>query len=219
MTRGRRQVALKGAELLRSKREALASEFVRLTRGVIAGREELSARLREAARALTVARALDGDAALASLAFAATREIPLALERRTVWGIPSPEVHGPQLVRASDARGASPVAWGLAAAAAARRHEEVAETLIAISSREMRLKRLGEEIRSASRKINALEQILLPGLDQEIARIEVVLEEREREAIGRLKRFKAQRAEATHHKSRVTQHTDTSSIGPPVCDV
>lgn len=193
MTRGRRQVALKGAELLRSKREALASEFVRLTRGVIAGREQLATRLREATRALTLARALQGDETLASLALAAAREIPLAIERRKVWGIPSPEVKGPQLVRASDARGASPVGWGLAAAEAARRHEEALETLIAISSQETRLKRLGEEIRKASRKINALEQVLIPGLDQEIARIEVALEEREREAIGRLKRFKASR--------------------------
>ena len=193
MTRGRRQVARKGAELLRSKREALASEFVRLTRGVIAGRDQLATRLREATRALTLARALQGDETLASLALAAAREIPLAIERRKVWGIPSPEVKGPQLVRASDARGASPLGWGLAAAEAARRHEEAVETLIAISSQEMRLKRLGEEIRKASRKINALEQVLIPGLDQEISRIEVALEEREREAIGRLKRFKASR--------------------------
>jgi len=192
VTRARRQVARKGAELLRSKREALASEFMRLTRGVIAGREQLAARLRAASRALTLARALHGDDALASLALAAGREIPLALERRKVWGIPSPEVKGPQLVRAPDARGASPVGWGLTAAEAARRHEEVAETLIAISSQELRLKRLGEEIRKASRKINALEQVLIPGLDQEIARIEVALDEREREAIGRLKRFKNQ---------------------------
>ena len=186
-------MALKGTELLRSKREALASEFVRLTRGVIAGREQLATRLREATRALTLARGLNGEEALASLALAATREIPLAIEPRKVWGIPTPEVQGPQLVRAIDARGASPVGWGLAAAEAARRHEEATETLIAISSQEMRLKRLGEEIRKASRKINALEQVLIPGLEQDITRIEVALEEREREAIGRLKRFKAKR--------------------------
>ena len=70
---------------------------------------------------------------------------------------------------------------------------ELFANFIAISSQEMRLKRLGEEIRKASRKINALEQVLIPGLDQEISRIEVALEEREREAIGRLKRFKASR--------------------------
>ena len=192
-TRARRHVALKGTELLRSKREALASEFVRLTRGVIAGREQLATRLREATRALTLARGLNGEEALVSLALAATREIPLAIEPRKVWGIPTPEVKGPQLVRAIDARGASPVGWGLAAAEAARRHEEATETLIAISSQEMRLKRLGEEIRKASRKINALEQALIPGLEQEISRIEVALEEREREAIRRLKRFKAKR--------------------------
>ena len=193
VTRTRRQVALKGAELLRSKREALAGEFVRLTRGVIAGREQLAARLREATRALTLARALQGEEALASLGLAAAREIHLAVEARKVWGIPTPEVTGPPLVRALDARGASPVGWGSAAAEAARRHEEAAETLVAICSGEIRLKRLGEEVRKASRRINALEQVLIPGLEQQIARIGMALEEREREAVGRLKRFKAKR--------------------------
>jgi V/A-type H+-transporting ATPase subunit D len=193
VTRTRRQVALKGAELLRSKREALAGEFVRLTRGVIAGREQLAARLLEATRALTLARALQGEEALASLGLAAAREIALAVEARKVWGIPTPEVNGPPLVRAVDARGASAVAWGSAAAEAARRHEEATETLVAICSGEIRLKRLGEEVRKASRRINALEQVLIPGLEQQIARIGMALEEREREAVGRLKRFKARR--------------------------
>ena len=193
MTRARRQVAVKGAELLRNKREALASEFVRVTRGVIAGREQLAVRLRDATRALTLARALHGEEALVSLGLAATREILLAIEPRKVWGIPTPEVRGPQLVRTVDARGASPVDWRPAAAEAARRHEEATETLVNICSQEIRLKRLGEEIRNASRRINALEQVLIPDLERQIARIEIALEEREREAVGRLKRFKGSR--------------------------
>lgn len=164
-----------------------------LTRGVIAGREQLAACLLEATRALTLARALHGEEALASLSIAAAREIPLAVQRRKVWGIPTPEVSVPRLVRTLDARGTSPVDWGLGAAEAARRHEETAEMLVAVCSREIRLKRLGEEIRKASRRIGALEQILIPGLEQQIARIEMALEEREREAVGRLKRFKAKR--------------------------
>jgi V/A-type H+-transporting ATPase subunit D len=193
LTRARQQIASKGAELLRNKREALASELVRLTRGVIAGREQLATRLLEASRAVTLARALDGEETLVSLGLAATRQIPLAIEPRKLWGIPMPDVRGPRLVRAPDARGASPLGWGLAAAEAARRHEEAAETLLDICSQEVRLQRLGEEIRKASRRINALEQVLIPALERETARIEMALEERERESIGRLKRFKTRR--------------------------
>ncbi len=184
---------MKGAGLLRGKREALASEFFRLMHGVIAGRERLEESLRGAARALTLARALEGEETLASLALAAAREIPVEIEQRKVWGIPTPEVRGPRLLRSPDARGASPLGWGLGAAEAARRHEEALEILLTICSREIRLKRLGEEIRKTSARINALEQILIPRLGGEMRRIELVLEEREREDLSRLKRFKARR--------------------------
>ncbi len=59
------------------------------------------------------------------------------------------------------------------------------------------LARLRSREQEASRRINALERVLIQGLERQIARIEMALEEREREAIGRLKRFKAKREE-TH---------------------
>ncbi|MBI2372066.1 MAG: V-type ATP synthase subunit D [Deltaproteobacteria bacterium] len=192
--RGRRQIAVKGAGLLRGKREALANEFFRLMRGVIAGRERLEESLREASRVLTLARALEGEEVLGSLALAAAREIPVEIEQRKVWGVPTPEVTGPRLLRSHDARGTSPVGWGLGAAEAARRHEEVLEILLTICSREIRLRRLGEQIQKTSRRINALEEFLIPRLEQEMTRIALALEEREREDIVRLKRFKAKRA-------------------------
>jgi V/A-type H+-transporting ATPase subunit D len=192
-TRARRRTAVKGVGLLRSKREALASDFFKLTRGLIAGRERLEECLRNASRALTLARALDGEEALASLALVGAREIPVEIERQKVWGIPTPEVSGPRLLRSPDARGASPPGFSLGAAEAARTHEEALETLLAICSREIRLKRLGEEIQKTSRRINALEQFLIPRLEGEVSRIEQALEEREREDLSRLKRFKGRR--------------------------
>lgn len=192
-TRARREIAKKGATLLRGKREALASEFFRLMHGVVAGRARLDETLREASRALTLARALDGDDRLGSLALAAGREIPVEIEPRKVWGVPTPEVRGPRLVRAVDARGSSPLDWSLGAAEAARRHEEALEVLLEICSREIRLERVGAEIRKTSARINALEQALIPRLEAEARRIALSLEEREREDVSRLKRFKEKR--------------------------
>jgi V/A-type H+-transporting ATPase subunit D len=190
-TRARRRTAVKGVGLLRSKRDALASDFFKLMQGLIAGREKLEDSLRRAAKAVTLARAIDGEEVLASLALAGAREIPVEIERQKVWGIPTPEVSGPRLLRAPDARGASPTGFGLGAAFAARTHEEALEILLNICSREIRLRRLGEEIRKTSRRINALEQFMIPRLDADVSRIELALEEREREDLARLKRFKA----------------------------
>jgi V/A-type H+-transporting ATPase subunit D len=194
--RARAAVATKGARLLRAKREVLAGELWRLMREVLAGRARLDDALREAVRALGLARALDGSEGLESLAPAAAREIPLDVAVRRVWGVPTPSVSAPPLVRAADERGTSVTSWGLSAADAARRHEEALEILLRIASRELHLARLGEEVQATSRRINALEQLLLPALEADAARVEAALDERDREDAVRLKRVRGRRARA-----------------------
>ncbi|MEW5850092.1 MAG: V-type ATP synthase subunit D [Myxococcota bacterium] len=192
--RATRRVAERGAELLRAKREALAVELLAAVRGVVAERVRLDERLREAVKALALARALDGEVVLESLALAGARQVPVEVDTRRVWGIPVPTVRAPRLVRSPDARGASPWELTLAAGQAALLHEEVLELMLGICSDEARLKRVGEAIHNTSRRINALEHLVLPALARELARVENALDERAREDFARLKRFKAGRA-------------------------
>lgn len=194
--RGRRGIAGKGARLLRAKREVLAGEIWRMMHEVLEGRARLDDTLREAVKALGLSRALDGQDALESLATAAARDIPVEVAVRRVWGVPTPSVSAPALARAADARGTSPTSWGPSGVEAARRHEEALDVLLRIASRELHLARLGEEIQETSRRINALEQLLLPSLTAEAARIEAALDERDREDAVRLKRLRARRARA-----------------------
>jgi V/A-type H+-transporting ATPase subunit D len=189
--RARRGVAGRGARLLRAKREVLAGELWKLAREVLEGRARLDEALGEAVTALGLARALDGAGPLESLAAAAAREVPVAIALRRVWGVPTPSLSAPDLVRSADGRGSSPTSWGLAGAEAARRHERALELLLNIASRELHLARLGDEIQATSRRINALEQLLLPALGAEAARIDAALSERDREDAVRLKRFRA----------------------------
>ncbi len=192
--RGRRDVAGKGARLLRAKREVLAGEIWRMMRDVLEGRAKLDEALRDAVKALALSKALDGQPALESLADVAGRDVPVHVDVRRVWGVPTPSVTAPPLARAADARGSSATSWGPSGTAAARRHEEALEVLLRIASRELHLARLGEEIQETSRRINALEQILLPSLGAEAARIEAALDERDREDAVRLKRLRRKRA-------------------------
>jgi V/A-type H+-transporting ATPase subunit D len=195
-TRARRAVARRGAELLRGKREALAVELFRVARDAVAGRERLDGALREGVRALALARGLEGEPGLASLALAAARDIPVEIELHKVWGIPVPGIAAPRLVRAVDARGVSPLGVGLAPHAAATRHEEALEALLAAVSNEVRLARLGDELRKTSRRIGALEEVVIPALDADLRRIALALEERAREDLARRKRMKSRRAAA-----------------------
>lgn len=191
--RGRRAVARRGARLLRAKREVLASEIWKMMRDVLEGRTRLDQVLREAVKGLGLAQALDGREALESLALSAGREVSLQVTLRKVWGMATPTVSAPPLVRAADGRGSSPTSWGLSGAEAARRHEEALEVLLGIATREIHLTRLGEEIQETSRRVNALEQLLLPALAREAARIEEALDERDREDAVRLKRLRGKR--------------------------
>lgn len=191
--RSRRTIAAKGARLLRAKREVLAGEIWRMMREVLEGRARLDEVLREAVKALGLAKALDGEGALESLAAPAAREVPVQVTVRRVWGVPTPSVTAPPLVRAADRRGSSPTSWGLSGVEAARRHEEALEVLLRIATRERHLVRLGEEIQATSRRVNALEQLLLPALAAEARRVATALEERDREDAVRLKRLRARR--------------------------
>lgn len=194
--RGRRAVAEKGARLLRAKREVLSGELMRLMRQVLAGRSRLDRELREAVRALELARALDGEPRLESLAWTAGREIRVEVAARRVWGVATPSVSAPPLVRDADERGAAPASFGPVAADAARRHEAVLDTLLGIATRELHMARLGEELQATSRRIDALEQLLLPELAAEARRVAGALEERDREDAVRLRRFRRHRGAA-----------------------
>jgi V/A-type H+-transporting ATPase subunit D len=120
--------------------------------------------------------------------------VPVSVTLRRVWGVSTPTVSAPRLVRAADARGTSPTSWGPAGAEAARRHEEALDVLLTIATRELHLARLGEEIQETSRRINGLEQLVLPALHAEEARIGAALDERDREDAVRLKRLRGKRA-------------------------
>jgi V/A-type H+-transporting ATPase subunit D len=187
-TRATLRVARSGARLLRSKRAVLADEFFRLTREVLGGRTLLEEELREAQRALFIAEGLEGEAALESLALAAAREVPVELADRRVWGVAVPSIQAPRLVRSADARGASLVSWGLSSTETARRHERAVELLIDVGSKEAYLRRLADEIRETSRRINSLEQLVIPRLAREAARIELALDESAREDLVRSSR-------------------------------
>jgi V/A-type H+-transporting ATPase subunit D len=191
--RGRRAIAARGARLLRARREVLAGELFRVVREVLEGRARLDRALRGCVEALALARALEGDAALASLAAAAAREISVGVEVRRVWGVATAAVSAPALVRAGDGRGSAPSSWSPTAAEAARRHELALELVLGIATRELHLTRVAEEVAETSRRIEGIEQLVLPALAKEARRISTALEEREREDAVRLKRLRRRR--------------------------
>lgn len=188
------EVIRKGLDLLKSKREALMKEFFGIVEESIGMRNDLTGLLTKAERDLQVARALAG-AEVESFANAAKREVSLAIKVKNIWGVFVPEIEETALVRTLEARDVSPVGERAQVIETARQFESAADLIVRIASREVRLTRLGEMIRSDTRKINAITEVILPSLSRRIKYITRMLEEREREEIFRLKRNKAKRQE------------------------
>ncbi|HLB05331.1 MAG TPA: V-type ATP synthase subunit D, partial [Thermodesulfobacteriota bacterium] len=107
------------------------------------------------------------------------------------------EIEEKPMVRSIEARGPSPVGEEFLVNETARSFERVLEAILATAARESRLKRIGEEIYTTTRRVNALEELLIPSLRKRIRNIERSLEEREREEVFRLKRFKMRHGSKT----------------------
>lgn len=179
----------KGLKLLKSKREALMKEFFAVVEETVRLREDLNSLLSAAQRRLEIVRALKGPE-LESFAHASKRELDLDISIKNVWGVKVPEVEEKPLARGLSARDVSPVGTGAGVLKVAGEFEAASELLVKIAARETRLSRVGEMIKTDTRKINAINEVLLPGMNKKISSIERVLEEREREEIFRLKKFK-----------------------------
>jgi len=70
------------------------------------------------------------------------------------------------------------------------------EQLFVCAPLERNLQMIGEEVKKVSRRINALEEYLLPRLRGQLRGIASVLDEREREDTFRLKKIKGKKARA-----------------------
>ena len=57
------------------------------------------------------------------------------------------------------------------------------------------MKRLGAEIKRTTRRINALNEVVLPTLSHQVREIRLALEERDREEVFRTKRFRTREVE------------------------
>lgn len=193
--RGQRLVIRKGLDLLKSKREALMKEFFGIVEESVKMRAELTGLLNKAQRDLEITRAMRGPE-VKSFAIAAKRDVVLDIKVENVWGVFVPEIAETALTRTMEARNVSPIGIGAGVLDAAREFEIVADTIVRIASREVRLARVGEMIKADTRKINAISEMMLPAMTARIKGIERVLEEREREEVFRLKRYKGKKARA-----------------------
>lgn len=113
-------------------------------------------------------------------------------------GVQIVEIEKGEVRRARTSLGYSLVATSAGIDAVAERFESVLDRLLDIAALELSVRRLAEEIARTTRRMNALEHVVVPRLQAERAHISLVLEERELEDRIRLRRMRGRgRGEGT----------------------
>ncbi len=185
--RDQMRLAIRGADLLKRKRDALIGEFFGLVKVSLEARRELSKVSKDAYFSLFLAKAWDGPEAVESLSLAANTNLDLDIKVENIFGVKVPQVQPPTF---STDLPFSPINAGASTLDAAAQFRKLVEALTRVAATETRLRRIGEEIKKTSRRVNALEQLVIPGINQQIRDIRSVLDQRALEEVTVLKRIK-----------------------------
>jgi V/A-type H+-transporting ATPase subunit D len=181
------RLAIRGADLLKRKRDALIGEFFGLVKVSLEARRELSKVSKDAYFSLFLAKAWDGPEAVESLSLASNTNLDLDIKVENIFGVKVPQVQPPTF---STDLPFSPINAGASTLDAAAQFRKLAEALTRVAATETRLRRIGEEIKKTSRRVNALEQLVIPGINAQIRDIRSVLDQRALEEVTVLKRIK-----------------------------
>ncbi|HEY5540541.1 MAG TPA: V-type ATP synthase subunit D [Coriobacteriia bacterium] len=189
----KQQIALaqQGMDLLKQKRDALLIEFMGVMDETLRLSDSLQKTMREAQYSLAVAQAVDGTVALRSAGLATKGEIVVDMTGTKIMGVSVPVVtKGESPIKSSFTRGYSVTGVSSRVDETAEKFERILDVIIEYADIETRLKRLGEEINKTNRRVNALEQVTVPQLREQVGYISQTLDERAREDLFRLKKVK-----------------------------
>ena len=184
------RLAEQGAELLRSKRDALVREFLAELRRFVEARKAMRRSVLEAVQALMQTLAVDGQEAVMSAALVSRRAVTLDVTAKNFWGTKVYDMTSDYTVREAAERGYGAAATSARLEETAEGFEQAVEDILRLAPMDLKLRALAEDMRKTSRRVNALEQRLLPQLQEQVRMIQNALDQREREDIFRLKRLK-----------------------------
>lgn len=169
-----------GYDLLDKKRLALLQAIMRLQEEVVKKATELEEMTAVAKRSLAKAEALIGEVGIRSAAMGEKNDIHLEVEDSLLMGVHVPRLRAESAQREFYDRdisitGTSPVVDEVAEA-----YEKDIDGMINLADGEIQLARLMNEIFRTTRRLKALEHIVIPRLKAEYKYISNALEERER---------------------------------------
>jgi len=183
-------LAEQGRDLLKEKMEALIQEFFKIMVNFSESREGLEQLAIEVDLALLVAEAVDDPIAVKSASYATKRQIMVDISGKNIMGVPVPVIQKKSVALNVMQRGYGLIGTSSRINEAAEKFEAEMDMIIRLAETETTLRRIGNEIQMNRRRVNALDQIIIPELKEQAKYIRFSIEEREREDLFRLKKVK-----------------------------
>ena len=185
--RAQLELAGQARELLEKKRRALMQELLYEADIVMERSDLLQQAAMEAHKALARAEAIAGPEAVRSAALAARSKLSLEVTTANVMGVNVPHIEQKSVAHSILGRGYSVTGTSTTIDEVASAFEIEVDAIIQLAQSELRLARLADEIQRTSRRLNALDYLMIPRLAAERDHIKIALDERELSERFRLK--------------------------------
>lgn len=184
-------LAVKGHKLLKQKRDALILEFFKILKKAQDLRGQLALRVAKGYRSLALAETYHNMQELSKVSLDLRKEIDIDIEVKNVMGVKIPDI----TTKMETKHFLSLPTYSVAATSAKIDHavddfNEILTMVVKLAETETAMKRLIIEIEKTKRRVNALEFVLIPRLEDDKRMIIFRLEEMERDSFVSLKSIK-----------------------------
>lgn len=187
--KNRIKLATSGYNLLKKKRDGLILEFFEILKRAKSVRRVLTEEYTKALQTVNIARTVDGDVQILSLALAVKDAPDITVQSRNIMGVVVPKIDYTVSDTGFD-KGYGSIASSALIDEATASFERVVQKVIEAAEVETGIKKLLNEIEKTKRRVNALEFEIIPQLELQRKFIQMRLDEMERENIFRMKRIK-----------------------------
>ncbi len=185
-------LAVKGHKLLKEKRDSLMTEFLKRVDQAKGPREALRVTMERAYEDLIRAEALMSQGNVKAIASSTPELSGINITFRNIVGVKVPKI---EYSADEKSRGGYDLTFTSSKLdEACDDFNQALKHILNLVETEEAIRRLGEEIKRTKRRVNALEYIMIPRLNNTRRYIKMRLEEMERESFVRLKRVKLKKS-------------------------
>jgi len=187
----RLQVAVRGHKLLKDKRDEMMRRFIELIRKNKELREEVERDLSQALGDFVMARAVMSSEALEEALMVPAKTLVLEVSKRNIMSVDVPVIR----FKEGEDQGEGPYPYGFAATSgeldsAIATLSGILPRMLELAELEKTCQMLADEIEKTRRRVNALEYVMIPQLEETIRYITMKLDENERGNLTRLMKVK-----------------------------